>query len=124
MRESFRYIIVGGGTAGCALASRLQERLAVPNGVLIVDRGLKQYDHEWIQNPLLTPRLKGSELQTHYRTVPQTTLASRTIVNIAGNVLSGMLSDLLHGSCALLTTAGRFFGGELWVLDSWSSNRL
>lgn len=87
----FEYIVVGGGTAGCALASRLERGSGQGNAVAIVDRGLDAYDHEWIQNPLLTPRLKGSEFQTHYRTTPQPALNDRTIVNIAGNVLSGQL---------------------------------
>ena len=87
--HQFEYVVVGGGTAGCALASRIQERCSRPGLVAIIDRGLNQYEHEWIQNPLLTPKLKGSEFQTHYRTTPQPALNDRTVVNIGGNVLSG-----------------------------------
>ena len=106
--QSFSYIIVGGGTAGCALASRLQEKLKTPNSIAIIDRGLNAYDHEWIQNPLMAPRLKGSELQTHYRTVPQAALADRSIVNIGGNVLSGKRDTSLMGGLILIRLSKRY----------------
>ncbi|KAI9716309.1 MAG: hypothetical protein M1828_000405 [Chrysothrix sp. TS-e1954] len=87
---SFDYIVVGGGTAGCALASRL----SVGNGsiapsVAVIERGSGSYDHDYIKKPLLTAMLGSTDLQTPYKTEPQEHLGGRRITNIGGNVLSG-----------------------------------
>ena len=87
---TFDYLIVGGGTAGCTLASRL----SVGNGstaptVAVIERGSNNYDHDYVKKPLLTAMLGTTGLQTQYKTEPQKHLGGRTITNIGGNVLSG-----------------------------------
>ena len=53
MSEKFDYIIVGGGSAGCALANRLSEN---PNHkVLVIEAGRRDYRSEE----------HTSELQSH-----------------------------------------------------------
>ncbi|KAK7464771.1 hypothetical protein VKT23_005978 [Stygiomarasmius scandens] len=47
--SSFEYIIIGGGTAGLAVANRL----SVKHAVLVIERGTDQRDNENINNPLI-----------------------------------------------------------------------
>ncbi|KAF5314201.1 hypothetical protein D9758_018839 [Tetrapyrgos nigripes] len=47
--SSFEYIIIGGGTAGLAVANRL----SVNHSVLVIERGTDQRDDENINNPLI-----------------------------------------------------------------------
>lgn len=81
--KSFDYIVVGGGTAGCALAATLSERFTV----LLVERGGSPYG-----NPLvLDKKYYGlSLIQTdEYTSVAQSFISKDGVMNRRGRVLGG-----------------------------------
>ena len=68
MDEAFDYVIVGGGSAGCVLASRLSENPDVT--VLLLESGGRD-DHPDLAVPPAWPSLWGSNVDYSYNTVPQ-----------------------------------------------------
>ena len=79
------YVIVGGGSAGSALAGRLAQAGAK---VLILEAG-PQDRHPLIHIPAGFVKLLDSKLLYHYRTEPQEALNGRAPVMPQGNVLGG-----------------------------------
>ena len=68
--DSFDYVIVGGGTAGCVVASRLSAYLPQKK-ILLIEAGPSDYNHdealqlrEWLS-------LLGGELDYGYKTTEQ-----------------------------------------------------
>jgi len=53
------YVVVGGGLAGCVLASRLHEAPARPS-VILLEAGPDQHAHPQFTSPLGAPRLYGA----------------------------------------------------------------
>ena len=87
--DQFDLIIVGGGTAGCVLASRLHQG-DPSKSILLIERGPDERMHPQITNPLAAPLIPlTTNLASKYDTVPQAGLAKRSILNLAGNILSG-----------------------------------
>jgi choline dehydrogenase-like flavoprotein len=91
MASAYDYIIVGGGTAGVTIASRLKQYL--PNSrIALLEAGPNAVDHpkvntvsdgsEWLQ-------LMAEGLTVDYSTIPQPYLDNREIMNPAGRLLSG-----------------------------------
>lgn len=81
--KSFDYIVVGGGTAGCALAATLSEKFSV----LLVERGGSPYG-----NPLvLDKRYYGFALieTDEYTSVAQSFVSKDGVMNQRGRVLGG-----------------------------------
>jgi hypothetical protein len=81
--KSFDYIVVGGGTTGCALAATLSESFRV----LLVERGGSPYG-----NPLvLDKKYYGfSLIQTdNYTSVAQSFISKDGVMNSRGRVLGG-----------------------------------
>ncbi|CAK4033097.1 glucose dehydrogenase [Lecanosticta acicola] len=86
--EEFDYIICGGGTAGCVLASRLRQ--ANPSlSIALIERGTNDASNAKILNPLSVAELKSEGLQSVYWSTPQPHLSNRRIELHGGNVLSG-----------------------------------
>jgi choline dehydrogenase-like flavoprotein len=82
------YIIVGGGTAGCVLASRLHEQH--PNAsIVMIEAGPNNHDHDSIKNPSAAFFLHGSDYHYNYKTVPQKHADGRQIQTAGGKGLSG-----------------------------------
>lgn len=79
------YIVVGGGSAGSALAGRLAEAGAK---VLVLEAGPKD-SHPLIHIPAGFVKLLDSKLLYHYQTERQETLNGRAPVMPQGNVLGG-----------------------------------
>ena len=54
MADEFDYIIVGGGTAGCVVASRLHQG-DPSKSILLIERGPDERKHPLITNPVAAP---------------------------------------------------------------------
>lgn len=86
VRESFDFVIVGAGSAGCVLAARLSED---PNTrVLLLEAGPKDTNPA-IRIPAAFPKLFDSKLDWGYRTTAQEHLDGRRIYWPRGKVLGG-----------------------------------
>jgi choline dehydrogenase-like flavoprotein len=86
--QTFDYIIVGGGTAGCVVASRLKEKNPTLS-IVIVEAGPDVSKHPLVPDAADYPQLLGSELDWNYTTVPQKHLDGRSVSNHAGRALGG-----------------------------------
>ncbi|KAF8428992.1 hypothetical protein EV426DRAFT_583223 [Tirmania nivea] len=90
---TYKYVIVGGGTSGLAVANRLSEN--PKNTVLVIEAGLVD-QHE---DDLLLQRYHGNTMHSKYdwnvTTVPQTHLGGRVENLPIGKVLGG--SSVLNG---------------------------
>ncbi|KAF2159751.1 GMC oxidoreductase [Zasmidium cellare ATCC 36951] len=85
---TFDIVIAGGGTAGCALASRLKQGNKSLS-IALIERGSDDHTNELVMNAWGRTRLEGAGLDTPYPTVPQKHMDDRVIKLHAGNVLSG-----------------------------------
>ncbi|KAF2011071.1 GMC oxidoreductase [Aaosphaeria arxii CBS 175.79] len=85
----FDYIVVGGGTAGVAIASRLSKYL--PNcKIALFESGPDATHHPKVNDPNLWPSLIQEGLLVDYQTTPQVHLDDRVVpANLAGRLLSG-----------------------------------
>ncbi|KAI9058827.1 GMC oxidoreductase [Trametes sanguinea] len=88
--RSYDYVIVGGGTAGCVLASRLSED---PNTtVLLVEAGKSHEESFFSRIPLGFPRLFRTGFDWKYETTPQKSFGGRSIYWPRGKLLGGTSS--------------------------------
>jgi choline dehydrogenase len=83
-------VIVGAGSAGCVLASRLSED--PDTNVLLLEAGLPHDRKLHVRVPAAFSKLFRSELDWGYETVPQEALDGRRIVFPRGKVLGGSAS--------------------------------
>ena len=114
--ETFDYIIVGGGTAGCVLADRLTARGR--HRVLMLeaggrDRGL------WLSIPAGFPKLlTGTRFNWRFETVPEDNTYQRKIVVPRGKGLGG--SSLINGMIFVRGQAEDFDGWAQAGARGWS----
>lgn len=106
--ETFDFVIVGGGTAGCVLAHRLSENLDF--SVLVLEVGgdvtpESEDVHQWFN-------LIGSEIDWNYQTIEQPALNHRKIKQPRGKLLGGTSS--LNG---MLYTRPLRYNFEQWAND-------
>jgi choline dehydrogenase len=105
--RSFDYIIVGGGTAACVLASRLTEDSSVR--VLMIEAG-PEPTSPWIKMPLAMGKLfTHPTLNWGLYTAPESKLNNRTIFWPRGKVLGGCSS--INGSA--------YIRGQKEDYDGW-----
>ncbi|KAJ5249164.1 hypothetical protein N7468_000615 [Penicillium chermesinum] len=76
MATSYDYIVVGGGTAGCVIASKLHEKLPTAS-ILVLEAGEETVGHSATEEPLKAMMAHKSELDWNLSTVPQTSLGDR-----------------------------------------------
>lgn len=81
-------IIVGGGTAGNALATRLSQELPEAK-ILVIEAGPAALDEDAIDVPGLKGGNLGGKYDWKFPAVPQTALKNRTMVVNRGKVLGG-----------------------------------
>ncbi|KAI2462970.1 GMC oxidoreductase [Annulohypoxylon bovei var. microspora] len=85
--RDFDYLVVGGGTAGLAVATRLSENPNVIVGVL--EAGPAALDENYINAPNPVLQTLGTKYDWQFETVPQTGLGGRTLAWPRGKVLGG-----------------------------------
>ncbi|KAH8894636.1 alcohol oxidase [Thozetella sp. PMI_491] len=87
-RQSYSFIIVGGGTAGLVLAARLTEIPQV--SVLVLEAGENRLNDPKVDTPALMSQLyEDPDYDWCLKTVPQTALENRTIAQPRGKLLGG-----------------------------------
>ena len=73
--SEFDFIVVGGGTAGLVVASRLTEDPGIQ--VLVLEAGDDHSNDPRVTIPALWPSLSGSELDWKFVSIPQVSLFLR-----------------------------------------------
>lgn len=112
MRE-FDYVIVGGGSAGCALAARLSEDASVR--VLLAEAGPRGR-HPWVRIPLGYGKVfYDARFNWKYQTEPEPTLGDRTMYWPRGKVLGGS-----SGINAMVYVRGHQHDFDEWNMPGWS----
>ena len=105
----FDFIIVGGGTAGCVVASRLHQQH--PNlSIALIEAGPDASDRPVIEDTRAARLLDDTDLRWKYTTTPQSGLNGRQLPNWGGKLLSG--------SSAVNYTA--WTRGNAANFDSWA----
>ena len=89
MKNGYDYVVVGGGSAGCVLAARLSEDVAVR--VALIEAGPAD-DATEVHTPVAFPQLFKSGLDWDYSTEPEPALCGRRIYLPRGKVLGGTSS--------------------------------
>ncbi|KAF4603209.1 hypothetical protein EYR38_003619 [Pleurotus pulmonarius] len=99
--DKYDFIVVGGGTGGNVVASRLSEDPSV--SVLVIEAGGSN-DVLESQVPFLWPRLIGSTHDWNYTSAPQATLGDRSVALPRGHILGG--SSSISWLQSTVTSAG------------------
>ncbi|KAL6870301.1 GMC oxidoreductase [Trichoderma novae-zelandiae] len=87
IRQSFDFLVIGGGTAGLAVASRLAQDGRFIVGVL--EAGGPVNGREDVDIPGYYGKSLGSEIDWKFKSAPQATLGGRTIAWPRGKALGG-----------------------------------
>ncbi|HET7341957.1 MAG TPA: GMC family oxidoreductase N-terminal domain-containing protein, partial [Methylomirabilota bacterium] len=87
--DTFDYVVVGAGAAGCVLASRLTER--ADTRVLLLEAGGSDRRSE-VRIPAAFTKLFKTACDWNYETVPQPALAGRRLYWPRGRMLGGSTS--------------------------------
>lgn len=94
-KQSYDYLIVGGGNAGLVLANRLSENPDYTVGV--IEAGLYRPDEPLINVPYLFGQSVGNKtLDWAFETTPQPGLFNRTLAQPRGKVLGGSSALTYH----------------------------
>ncbi|KAJ7054069.1 alcohol oxidase [Mycena amicta] len=118
--KTFDYVVVGGGTAGLTVASRLAEDADLT--ILVIEAGTDQRNNTAVNEPSQWLSLVGSPLSWNYTTTPQ---AGGRIISIdAGLVLGG--SSSINGMQYARGTRDQYdalqkLGNKGWDWDSMLS---
>lgn len=115
------YLILGGGLAGCAIATRLKEYNPSAS-VTLVEAGSDEHANPLITEPMGTFQLHMSPFEYNYATAPQEAYNGRKVYNAGGKVLSGSSSV----NYAMWTRGGRddydlwadIVGDQRWSYES------
>ncbi|KAG8527574.1 uncharacterized protein KY384_007727 [Bacidia gigantensis] len=118
LNKKFTHIVVGGGTAGLVVASRLSERSDICVGVL--EAGLPAFDDPRINVPGRFGETLGSEHDWQFETTKQSGLKGRSLPFPRGKVLGGTSAlnfMTWNRGCADDYDAWERLGNEGWGWD-------
>lgn len=87
--DQYDYVIIGAGSAGCALAARLAEDSS--KNILVIEAGPAD-SHQAIHVPVAFPQLFKTAFDWDYTSVPQEGLAGNTVYIPRGKVYGGSSS--------------------------------
>lgn len=119
---SFDIIIVGGGTAGCVLASRLSS--AGDTSVLLLEAGPNNNADPKVSTPLTSRRMfNDPKYDWDFRTVPQAGLNGRVIQQTRGRMIGGSSAINSH-SLVYPNRAMHEAWAEIAGDDRWSWGRM
>lgn len=112
MTDTYDYVIVGAGSAGCVLANRLTEDPEVK--VLLLEAGPRDHWWDWrLHMPsALSYPMQSRTYNWDYHTVPQETLGGRRMHWPRGRVLGG--SSSING---MAYVRGHALDYERWAAD-------
>ncbi|MGE5638844.1 MAG: GMC family oxidoreductase, partial [Clostridia bacterium] len=114
---AYDYIVVGAGTAGCVLASRLSEDPRTR--VLLLEAGPRDTD-PWIHIPLGYGKLfTRTDVNWSYESEPEPSLGGRRVFTPRGKVLGG--SSSING---LVYIRGQREDYDGWGIAGWSFDSL
>ncbi|RDW59103.1 alcohol oxidase-3 [Coleophoma crateriformis] len=118
--KKYDYVIIGGGTAGLAVAARLTED---PNvSVAVLEAGENRLNDPKIDVPaMFTTLYNDSKYDWNFKTVPQSALHNRTIDQPRGKVLGGSSAInfmmCAHASRKDLDNWAALTGDPAWGFD-------
>ncbi|KAI9232894.1 MAG: hypothetical protein BYD32DRAFT_399820 [Podila humilis] len=104
----YDYVIIGGGTAGCVLASRLSEDPSV--SVLLLEAGDDHDDSFSVKTPMMAASMFESAWDWKLRSEPQVHANNRSLKQVRGKMLGGCSS--LNG---MLYTRGPRSDFDRWA---------
>lgn len=115
--DTYDYIVVGAGSAGCVLANRLTE--GGRHSVLLLEAGPRDTDF-WIRVPLGYGKLFArTDINWAYESEPEPNLNGRRIFTPRGKVLGG--SSSING---LVYIRGQPEDFDAWCIAGWGWNDL
>ncbi|KAH7322546.1 choline dehydrogenase [Stachybotrys elegans] len=118
--KSYDYVIVGGGTAGLALATRLS--LGMPNRqILVIEAGAEGLDDPEIYIPGMRTRAIGGPIDWAFVSTPQEFANNRTVGQPRGKVLGGSsaLNFITHNRASLPEYDWEALGNEGWDAETF-----
>lgn len=116
---SFDIIIVGGGTAGCVLASRLSSISHL--NILLIEAGPDNNEDPKVSTPLTSRRMfSDPKYDWDFRTIPQDGLNGRAIQQTRGRMIGGSSAinshSLVYPNRAMHESWAEIAGDKRW---SW-----
>lgn len=114
LKDTYDYIVVGGGTSGAVLATRLAEDKK--KSILLIEAGGDPSSNPNIDVPLMADSVRGTEYDWQYRTIPQKSSClghvEQSAIWPSGKGLGG--SSLINYM--------QYLRGSRYDYDSWVTN--